>query len=350
MPPTSLRHWAYVPAMDIGRRRDVTKIVALLPRGSRRPPLLLPARQVRRPDVTAASGQDRYNYDWAGFRCQVPARLVKNGGRWLTGTWDFVVLVRGRGVWRPTRLHLAGPPPADPGVREVAPGVLASVQWTGGRMQLSLRRGQSVPADRRAAPGLEQSWDNDGTMIVRGTLAAASAGPATPAGQATHSGPASPSPASVHVLLRHLDGWDTHTIRAEVSGGTFRAAVPVGAIEMFGERQPLRDGRWSITAGALDGSLRRGAVVADGRRVPIGPKVYRCAADGVGLVLVVGPVLGVTERGRIRRRLLRDIYYRAQRLLPIREQYSRMCRGDSRMHITHAGCRRSVFRTRTRSP
>jgi CDP-glycerol glycerophosphotransferase len=306
--------WAYVPAMDIGRRRDVTKIVALLPRGSRRPPLLLPARQVKRPDVTAASGQDRYSYDWAGFRCHVPARLLRNGGRWLTGTWDFVVLVRGRGVWRPTRLHLAGPPPADPGVREVAPGVLASVQWTGGRMQLSLQRGQVGPADRQASPGLEQSWDSDGTMIVRGTLPAASAGPSTPAGSA------SPEPGNVHVVLRHLDGWDTHTIQTEVSGGTFHAAVPVGAIEVFGERQPLRDGRWSVTLAGPDGPLGSGAIVAEGGRVQIGPKVYRCTADGVGLLLVVGPVLGVTERGRIRRRLLRDIYYRAQRLLPIREQ------------------------------
>ncbi|MDR2986513.1 MAG: glycosyltransferase, partial [Nocardiopsaceae bacterium] len=259
---------AYVPSADIGSRRHATKIVALVPRGSRRPPLLLPTRQVRRPDVTAASGQDRYSYDWAGFRCQVPAGLLKFASRWLSGTWDFVVLVRGRGVWRPARLHAVGPPPADPGVREVAPGVLASVQWTGGRMQLTLRRGQ-------AKPGLRQTWDDDGTLIVRGTVPAATASAAA---------------GNVQVLVHHLDGWDTHAIQAEVAGGTFRAAIPVGAIEVFGERQPLRDGRWSVTVAGPDGPLGTGLVATDGQRVTIGPKVYRCTPDGSGLLLVVGPV------------------------------------------------------------
>jgi hypothetical protein len=43
----SIEGWAYVGSMHIGRR-DATKIVALIPRG-RHVPLLLPARQVRRP-------------------------------------------------------------------------------------------------------------------------------------------------------------------------------------------------------------------------------------------------------------------------------------------------------------
>jgi CDP-glycerol glycerophosphotransferase len=40
---------------------------------------------------------------------------------------------------------------------------------------------------------------------------------------------------------------------------------------------------------------------------------------GTGLVLSVGPALRLAERGRIRRRLLRDIYYRVQRRLPGRD-------------------------------
>ena len=311
----SIEGWAYVPSMDIGRRRDATKLVALIPRGRLRPPLLLPASQVRRPDVTAASGQDRYRYEWAGFRCDIPAWLLKIGGRWLTGTWDFVVLVRGRGVWRPSRLHAAGPPPADPGIREVAPGVLAGIQWTGGRMQLRLRRSSAAPVASEVAPqqaarpaaelAWQQTWDSEGTLIVQGTVPAALAGRAR---------------GDVQVLLRHLDGWGTHAIGAEVTGNTFRAAVPVGAIEVFGDEQPLRDGRWSITVSWPDAALGTGTATADRTRVRVGPKVYRCAPDGTGLLLVVGPVLGVTERGRIRRRLLRDVYYRAQRLLSLREQ------------------------------
>jgi CDP-glycerol glycerophosphotransferase (TagB/SpsB family)/glycosyltransferase involved in cell wall biosynthesis len=287
--------WAYVPSMDISRHRDATKLVALVPRGHLRPPLVLPVRQVRRPDVTDASGQNRYRYDWAGFSCEVPARLLQTAGRWLTGTWDVVVLVRGRGVWRPARLHAVGPPPADPGVRQVAPGIQAGVAWTGGRLQLQMR--PASRAEPAAGLAIEQSWDGEGTLVVRGAAESA-----------------------VQVELRHLDGWDTHAFHASVTGGSFRAAIPVGAIEVFGDRQPLRDGRWSLTVHGPEGPLGVATVVVDRQQVTVGPKVYRCAPDGAGLLLVVGPVLGVAERGRIRRRLLRDVYYRAQRLLPVREQ------------------------------
>jgi CDP-glycerol glycerophosphotransferase len=41
---------------------------------------------------------------------------------------------------------------------------------------------------------------------------------------------------------------------------------------------------------------------------------------GLAPRLVVGPALRLAERGRVRRRLLRDAYYRLQRLLPVREE------------------------------
>ena len=124
--------------MDIARRRHATKLVVLVPRGRRRPPLVLPARQLKRPDVTAASGQDRYSYDWSGFSCDLSTRLLRSGRRWLTGTWDCFVLVRGRAVWRPARLHTAGPLPADPGPRLIAPGLTLSARWAGGRLEVRL--------------------------------------------------------------------------------------------------------------------------------------------------------------------------------------------------------------------
>jgi CDP-glycerol glycerophosphotransferase len=153
-PPRSLRitGWAYVPSMDIARRRDTTKLVVLVPRGRPRPPLVLPTRQVHRPDVTAASGQDRYSYDWSGFSCDISARLFRSGRRWLTGTWDCYLLVRGRAVWRPARLHMAGPLPADPGPREIAPGLILAAQWTGGRLQLRAGPRQGAEPGRQAAP------------------------------------------------------------------------------------------------------------------------------------------------------------------------------------------------------
>ena len=61
------------------------------------------------------------------------------------------MLVRGRGVWRPARLNVAGPPPADPGTREIAPGLRLGAAWTGGRLEVRLRQDQ---APRPAPTGI----------------------------------------------------------------------------------------------------------------------------------------------------------------------------------------------------
>lgn len=157
----------------------------------------------------------------------------------------------------------------------------------------------------------ELAWENDGELRLRGRWPADVAA-ALAAGTA----------GGCQVVLRHLDGWDIRTVRPDLDGDRFSAAIPVGAMEAFGARQPLRDGRWEISLSAADGPVDIRPVAVDRRCVSIGRKVYRCiaAADGAGIRLVVGPALGVTERGRIRRRLLRDIYYRLQRLLPVRDE------------------------------
>jgi len=175
------------------------------------------------------------------------------------------------------------------------------VAWTGGRLEVRLdEERRARPRDEAPAVRAEQAWDPDGRLTLRGRLEAA----------------------ECELVLRHLDGWDTRTAAVEVAaGGGFRAAVPVAAMEAFGATQPLRDGRWDITLRGPDGPVDAGAFAVDGRPVRLGPKVYRCApgAGGTGVRLVVGPALGVTERGRVRRGLLREIYYRVQRLLPVRD-------------------------------
>src|SRR5258708_40067905 len=52
--------WADVPSVDIGRRRDATKLPGPGPRGKGRPPLVLPARAVRPRLVGAAFGPGRH--------------------------------------------------------------------------------------------------------------------------------------------------------------------------------------------------------------------------------------------------------------------------------------------------
>ncbi|MHB1597176.1 MAG: glycosyltransferase family 2 protein, partial [Streptosporangiaceae bacterium] len=131
--------WAYLPSVDVGDRRRTSKLVLLVPRSRRRPPVVLPVRSVRRPDVTAASGQDRYRYDWSGFRCVVSPRWFRAGRRWLTGEWDCFVLVRGRGSWRPARLHSPAPAADRPVQRPVAPGLLFGARWVGRRLRIGVR-------------------------------------------------------------------------------------------------------------------------------------------------------------------------------------------------------------------
>jgi CDP-glycerol glycerophosphotransferase len=153
----------------------------------------------------------------------------------------------------------------------------------------------------------ELGWAEDGQLWLRGTLPAAAA-------------PAAAGPCQV--VLRHLDGWDSRSVPPQLDGSSFSAAIPVGAMPVFGAREPLRDGQWEITLRIAATPVDTGPVTVDRRRVRIGRKVFRCSAppDGAGIRLVVGPALDVTERGRIRRRVLRDVYYRLQRLLPVREE------------------------------
>jgi len=123
---------AFVPSVDITRRRHATKIVVLVPRRRGRLPIVVPARSTEHPYATTWSGQERYRYDWAGFRCEISPRWFRVGGRWLTGDWDGYLLVRGRKVWRPSRLHTPVVGPAErPEPRQVAPGVRFGVRWVG---------------------------------------------------------------------------------------------------------------------------------------------------------------------------------------------------------------------------
>jgi CDP-glycerol glycerophosphotransferase (TagB/SpsB family)/glycosyltransferase involved in cell wall biosynthesis len=292
---------AYVPSMDIARRRNTTKLVVLIPRDRRRrPPIVLPARSVRQPEITEGSAQDRYSYDWAGFRCEISSRWFGAGGRWLTGDWDCYLLVRGRSVWRPARLHSPGPDARQPTSVQVAPDVSFGAHWAGRRLQLRVRRGEPGPAGSSAV--VSQAWSADGRLRLTGTVPAGWTG---------------------SVELRHLDGWERHAFPLTASGDgrpnssrEFSAELPVAAIETFGDPVPLRDGRWAVGLPGLQVLL----AAVDRRAKCLGRKKYRAGPgpDGSGLLLQVGPALGLAERGRIRRRLLRDLYYPLQQRLPVR--------------------------------
>ena len=350
---------AYIPSVDISERRHTTKLVVLAPRGRRRLPVLTRARSVRSPDATARSGQHRYSYDWAGFRCVVSPRKFRRGGRWMTGDWDCFVLVRARGAWRPARLHTPGPGADRPERRQITPGLTLIPRWAGRRLQLQVRldrpsqsvaapdatgQADSVQADSvqasaaqasavlssslaagagagSAAPipvVTEQAWSKDGQLILRGRLPAEAD--------------------DCELVLRRRNSSDRHVVPVGRDGDRFSVAIGVAALEVFGELLPLADGRWDILVrrpadrpGGQAGPLTVLSCDLPASRRPssgqvtVGRKLYRCLPAPValpahsGLVISAGPALGPTERGRIRRRLLRDLYYPIQRRLPLRD-------------------------------
>ena len=132
---------AYVPSIDISKRRYTNKIVILRPRRKFRPPIVSLASSWRHPRATQISGQDRYDYAWAGFRCEISSRWFRIAGRWLTGDWDCLILVRGHGVWRPARLHSPALGDAGrPGVLEPVPGVQVRPTWVGRQLHVGVLR------------------------------------------------------------------------------------------------------------------------------------------------------------------------------------------------------------------
>ena len=132
---------AYVPSIDIGKRRYTNKIVILRPRAGLRPPIVSLATSSRHPRATVLSGQESYDYTWAGFRCEISSRWFRVAGRWLTGDWDCFILVRGHGVWRLARLHSPALGDAGrPGFLEPRPGVQVRPKWVGRHLHVGVLR------------------------------------------------------------------------------------------------------------------------------------------------------------------------------------------------------------------
>jgi CDP-glycerol glycerophosphotransferase len=206
---------AFVPSIDITKRRHASKIIILRPSGQRLPPIVLPARSVEHAEATGWSGQSRYSYDWAGFRVEVSPRWFRLGRRWLTGDWDSLILVRGRGVWRPARLHTPVRGQAErPEFRQVAPGIRFGARWV--RRQLHIQVVETLAV-------LHSCQQDGGNLVIDvDVTAAAAAGPA-PAGPA-------------QLILTWSEGAATQRFDAttrRLDGQTLRVhgEIPVAAVE-----------------------------------------------------------------------------------------------------------------------
>jgi CDP-glycerol glycerophosphotransferase len=188
---------ANVPSIDVAKRRNTSKIVVLRPPG-RRPPRVLRARSFLHPEATALSEQERYNYDWSGFRFSVDSRRFRK-----PGTWQVYMLVRGRSVWRPARVHTPVPGAAErPVPRAVAPGLRFGARWAG--------LGLNLVTWRVSATVAAYTWDGDSLAIEI-------------------EAPGAPARAAELALVRS-HGAATRTIPAErVAQGRFRAEITPSA-------------------------------------------------------------------------------------------------------------------------
>ena len=245
---------ANVPSIDVSKRRRTSKIVVLRKSG-RRLPVLLRARSFMNPEATALSEQEACNYDWSGFRF-----AVKPGsGRFAApGTWQAWMLVRGRGVWRPARVHTAVPGRADrPEPRELASGLRFGARWAG--------LGLNLVTWRVAATVAAYSWDDSGVVLDIDAP-----------GVATRS--------AILVLVRSQGAatWPVPSVRT--ADGKFRAHVPFsvdwggGSDNSLAPGNPLAPGTVSTsgntpTPGEWDVYLQAGAEVK--------PKVRVAWPDGL---------------------------------------------------------------------
>ncbi|AJT66753.1 hypothetical protein T261_5121 [Streptomyces lydicus] len=149
-----LRGWAYIRNLEAATRHGYLR-TAVLARGRRR--ILLPLRPVAMPQATAASGQERHCYDWAGFEVRLdPARLCR-GGRWEEGDWTAGVVLASAGVVRAAALEAGDSGSgAAPLACEVGDGVRIVPRYADGRLRLSVeRRARRLVGQRAAAGALE---------------------------------------------------------------------------------------------------------------------------------------------------------------------------------------------------
>jgi CDP-glycerol glycerophosphotransferase len=421
--------FAYVPSVDIRKRRHTSKIVVLRPLTKGRLPVVAVARSFQHGDAKTYADQHRYGYDWAGFRAVINPRWFRPAGSWQTGEWDAFVLVRARGVWRAARLHSPLPGSAErPVARQVAPGIRFGARWMGLRLHVQVTR---TPAELRACRLDEGQLVLDVELRSAGT--AAELVLAAPKGSATRpvATTTTPLPGGDGLALRGLvpiseligtDGdapaeWDlcavptggerirvalssggtesrfavggdeiaveqtrygnvmivrraprpvvdehtwsedgTLTLRGSYAdlpgqdleamlsrqrtsevqvlpvqreGDRFSVSIPATGMPVFGTRQPLRDGVWTLrmrAAGEPGGDPlvpiydhSRLAGVKDSR-LQFGRKTFVFSTTEYDRpVVVVTPVLGLAEHGRIQRKVLRDMYYPLQQRRQLRD-------------------------------
>src|SRR5579875_3384763 len=261
---------AYVAGVNIRKLRHTSKVVILRPVHGRGLPRVIPARSYRHLEANIWSGQKHFEYDWAGFRCEISPRRFRRRGRWLTGEWDALVLVRARAAWRAIRLTAPACDAPASGTRsaggQVAPGFRLAARWTDGQLAVQLA---ASPAE------LRDCRPDGGDLAVEVDLDPAAAGPAA-AGTAPElavAGPDDAAPVPLATTSAPPPGGSAGGLRLTA---TVRAAV-------------LRDGATAAGGSGVVTERRLWIVSPDGRRSPVAFAAglrERRFPDGAGEILV----------------------------------------------------------------
>ncbi|MWA07461.1 glycosyltransferase [Actinomadura sp. LD22] len=132
---------SYVKFRSITKRRHTSKLLVLMPQRRLSLPVLVQMKSVFDPEATVRSGQERYCYDWGGFECTIDPWRLRAFGRWRHGEWRCIVLVRGRGMWRPMWLHTpVQGRPQRPEHRLGDPTTRVRARWSGRKLVIDVVR------------------------------------------------------------------------------------------------------------------------------------------------------------------------------------------------------------------
>ncbi|SDK62840.1 bifunctional glycosyltransferase/CDP-glycerol:glycerophosphate glycerophosphotransferase [Streptomyces indicus] len=98
---------AWIDKIDQPSKSSSVKVLQIRKDKSRRRQLL-PARNVLRPSCTTDSGQDRYNYDWAGWEAAFDPAKLRKGGQWQEGVWHVGLGMYAAGLVRRGAVQSSG--------------------------------------------------------------------------------------------------------------------------------------------------------------------------------------------------------------------------------------------------
>ncbi|WP_052440967.1 bifunctional glycosyltransferase/CDP-glycerol:glycerophosphate glycerophosphotransferase [Streptacidiphilus anmyonensis] len=309
-----LAGYAYPAHLGAPARHSALKMLMLRETHSRRT-LVLPAKTVRSPEVTADNGQLLRDCDLAGFAVGIDPRRLRQDGRWVDGTWRVTVAVLGAGRPRRSRIkaghRASGQSPrsswvADdvrviPEIRdqhlylrvEHAHALTGSITENGGRLEISGRVRAAV-AHRVEAVRVRHMEDGSSAIIElpvtfarTGAARAATAGAtarATTTSAATAGAGAVGSEADAYLagredVLRALGvqgvGHVGHVSQAGQTGQTSQAG-------QAGQAEAAGAGATGITRGTQDaGDLTRAGVTTAPWPVPgVNPDNSRTAGNG----------------------------------------------------------------------